>query len=347
MEDTKINSSDDMKNHGFTLNSEAEDDAALQISFAANDLAAAEELKGEVLITVNGEALPLVWFDSAYADDHETNKNANAKLSFENGVATVTVTFRDRSQYNAPINVTTPVAAALSIVGVEKAPESEQPNRPDQTDPDGAESTEEPSDGAEQPEKSFNHLVWILPTVGVIGLAVALYFVWSHKQRMAAAVASAVNPQTEPEENEAADESAEEFETAGDTNVLDTEKQTETVQESAEPVQNDTAAETEAIYEDSDVTDENSETTDENADVTVENAEVINEDVEVTESETPMAESETVEEARSEEAPASDETVDQASDDLPDEIPEEPTDSVEAPEETAADPAVEEDSSEA
>lgn len=222
VEDTVVDSSDDMKEHSFTVASSEQYSAQIKIKFAASSAAEAEELKSTVTVLAGDTSIPLKWFDTDYADDHEVNKDANAKLSFAAGVATVTVILGSDDYYDVPITVRTEIASTVAVEKIDKITD-EAPEDTDSGDAgsDSEKSTapETPSD--DEPRRTLNHAVWIIPTVAVTGIAVALYFVLVNKKKAAKA---APHPTVDAESQDGEAEPTEEKEEDGESDNTSSEE---------------------------------------------------------------------------------------------------------------------------
>ena len=281
VKDTVISSSDDMRKHSFTLDGEAEDNAVLSIRYPAGNAEEATALKEEIVVSHSGQELELVWFDPDYSADHEANKNANAKLTFDakTGVASVELLLDDRSVYGSEIKVDTPVAAVLEIAGVERAPETTPDTTPD-TDPDTNPDTE-PDTGVGNggSDEDGASLGWIIPVafIGVCGIAVALYFWFKKKKGGEVGTAESapempeaptepeaaeedITPAEDAEENDTepapVEETATEAETEDASEVQETTSET---QDTAADDENEAVEATEPEASDSELTNENGE----------------------------------------------------------------------------------------
>ena len=122
IDETVIVSDPDRMLHRFTLAADSDEDALLAVSYPAENALAAEDLKNRIRVTVGEDAYSLKWYDRNYDADHAANLDANAILAYDEDTktATVSVSFTDGTVFGQSVEVSTPVAAELTLYGVER-----------------------------------------------------------------------------------------------------------------------------------------------------------------------------------------------------------------------------------
>ncbi len=120
LDSTVITSSEDGRNHSFTLDSTTGEDGLLVIEYSASNALMAQDYKNNIRVSVSGNSRKLEWFDPAYDADHVANIGTNAIFNYneETKTATVSVSFTEAECYDNEITVTTPTSSSLSLIGI-------------------------------------------------------------------------------------------------------------------------------------------------------------------------------------------------------------------------------------
>ena len=123
LDHTEITTTDFGKTHEFVLNSSSNEDALIGLTFSAENLLMAQDIKNSIKVTAGGSAYSLEWFDSRFSADHELNNGTNAMFKYdaESKLATVSISVTDSTKYDKAINITSDAVTEIQILGIAKA----------------------------------------------------------------------------------------------------------------------------------------------------------------------------------------------------------------------------------
>ena len=122
LDKTIISSSEDGREHSFSLSSTANEDGLLVINYSADNLLMAQDYKNNISVNVSGSDYKLQWYDSAYDADHIANIGTNAIFNYDSEAknATVAISFVEDSCFDSNIEVNTITSSELKVLGIAK-----------------------------------------------------------------------------------------------------------------------------------------------------------------------------------------------------------------------------------
>lgn len=133
VDSAEITTSSDGREHRFTIGANTNEDALIVMSFKADNLYMAQDIKNSIKVKSytdadNYENYKLEWFADDLAADHEINVGANAifKYDEENGIATVSISITDDKYYGKMTTVSADGMSEIKLYGIGRLTEIEK-----------------------------------------------------------------------------------------------------------------------------------------------------------------------------------------------------------------------------
>lgn len=125
VEDSTVTTSDDGREHSFTIDADTNEDALIVLSFSAENLYMAQDLKNSIKVKIytdetNYENYKLEWFANELPADHPLNIGTNAMFRYdeETDIVTVSISITDDKYYGRLTSISADGISEIQLYGI-------------------------------------------------------------------------------------------------------------------------------------------------------------------------------------------------------------------------------------